>query len=127
MLTTIAADEQPAAWRQRRLVFSSQRLEAVVAEFNRLDVDPIYIEDPLLRSLRIGGVFSAGDPGSLLAFLEGLDGVTVRTAEDGTHIVALRLRISWVLGVLLNLLDVSTRKTRARGVASGRQRGGSDT
>ncbi len=88
MLTTIAADEQPAAWRQRRLVFSSQRLEAVVADFNRFNVDPIYIEDPLLRSLRIGGVFDAGDPGSLLAFLEGLDGVTVRTAEDGTHIVS---------------------------------------
>jgi transmembrane sensor len=87
-LTTIAPDEKPAAWRQRRLVFSSERLEDVAAEFNRFNVDAIHIEDPHLRDLRIGGVFDAGDPGSLLAFLEGLDGVVVRTGGDGIHIVS---------------------------------------
>jgi len=87
-ITTIDPDDEPAAWRQRRLVFSSERLEDVAADFNRFNVDAIQIEDPLLRDLRIGGVFDAGDPTSLLVFLEGLDGVSVRTAGDGTHIVS---------------------------------------
>lgn len=87
-LTTLAPDDQPAAWRQRRLVFSSARLEEVAAEFNRFNADPIRIEDPNLMNLRIGGVFDANDPGSLLAFLEDLDGVEVLTADDGTVIVS---------------------------------------
>jgi transmembrane sensor len=87
-ITTIDPDDEPAAWRQRRLVFSSERLEDVAAEFNRFNVDAIQIVGPHLRDLRIGGVFDANDPESLMVFLKGLDGVTVRTAGDGTLIVS---------------------------------------
>ena len=87
-LTTITPEDQPAAWRQRRRVFSSERLADVAAEFNRFNVDSIRIDDPQLRDLRIGGVFDANDPGSLVAFLENLEGVEVRTAANGTMIVS---------------------------------------
>ncbi len=87
-LATVADDEQPVAWRQRRLVFSSDRLEDVAREFNRFNADAIQVSDPGLRELRIGGVFEANDPDSLVAFLESLDGVAVRRAADGTVIVS---------------------------------------
>jgi transmembrane sensor len=87
-LSTIAPDDQPAAWRQRRLVFSSERLADVAAEFNRFNADAIRIDDPELRDLRIGGVFNANDPASLVTFLEGLEGVTVRALDNGTIIVS---------------------------------------
>jgi len=87
-LTTIEPEIEPAAWRQRRLVFSADRLENVAAEFNRFNADAILIDDPDLQDLRIGGVFDANDPGSLVAFLEDLEGVEVRITGDGTMIVS---------------------------------------
>jgi transmembrane sensor len=72
------------AWRRRRLIFDSDRLEAVVTEFNRFNTRAIYIEDQDLKDLRISGVFEANDPESLLDFLQFSKGATVDVRADGT-------------------------------------------
>lgn len=82
-LTTVETLEA-VSWRQRRLIFDSERLEEVAAEFNRFNAQAIVIEDPSLRELRISGVFEANDPESLLAFLEGSQGAVVEAGADGT-------------------------------------------
>ncbi len=82
-LTTVETFEA-VSWRQRRLIFDSERLEEVAAEFNRFNAQAIVIEDAGLRELRISGVFEANDPQSLLAFLEGSQGAVVEAGADGT-------------------------------------------
>lgn len=74
---------QVAPWRHRRLVFDSEPLAEVAAEFNRFNQPPLRIEGEALRDLRISGVFSANDPESLLAYLRTLDGIDVRIDADG--------------------------------------------
>lgn len=85
--STFLPDEEPAAWRERRLVFRGERLEDVVAEFNRFNALTISIDNPVLKDLRIGGVFDANDTDSLLAFLETLDGVDVHVDDDGSALL----------------------------------------
>jgi transmembrane sensor len=58
------------AWRERRLVFESRPLNAVVAEFNLYNPVPLTIRDPVLNEVRISGVFYANDPLSFALFLE---------------------------------------------------------
>ena len=71
------------AWVQRQLVFDTQPLSEVVAEFNRYNPHPLVIADPELAQKKISGVFAANDPDSLVAFLRRLPGVTVH--ESATH------------------------------------------
>lgn len=78
---------QVAPWRLRRLVFESERLVDVAAEFNRFNERPIHVEGEGLRELRITGVFDANDPNSLLTFLRSRDGVEVVMDADGSATV----------------------------------------
>jgi len=74
---------QVVAWRERRLVFSADRLASIADEFSRYSPRRIRLEDEIARNKRITGTFDADDPESLVLFLEKLDELTVvREGED---------------------------------------------
>lgn len=60
---------QVTAWRQRRLVFEWERLETIVAEFNRYNRLQLSVEDATARARRYTAVFDANEPQALLRFL----------------------------------------------------------
>jgi transmembrane sensor len=58
------------AWRERRLVFRSERLADIAAEFNRYNHRPrLRLEGPDVAERRYTGTFDADDPGSLALLL----------------------------------------------------------
>ena len=74
----VAVDlEQTLGWLQHKLVFEHRPLGEVAAEFNRYGSVPVEIEDEVLRTLPVSGMFDAGDTESFVAFLQRLPGVTV--------------------------------------------------
>lgn len=58
------------AWRERRLIFRSEPLASIAAEFNRYNDTQLLIEGPTTSARRVTGVFDADKPGALVAFLE---------------------------------------------------------
>jgi transmembrane sensor len=68
---------QAMAWLHRQIAFDRRPLGEVAEEFNRYNRIPITIDDPVLRVLRISGVFDAYDQDSFAAFLASLEGVRV--------------------------------------------------
>ena len=83
VLSSIRAFQNEHSWRQRRLIFDAERLEAVAAEFNRFNTNAMIIDDQSLKDLRISGVFEANDPESLLAFLQANEGAVLEVGADG--------------------------------------------
>jgi transmembrane sensor len=75
--------QQAAAWRERRLVFNSERLEDIAGEFGRYSPRRIVLADAVARDKRITGTFDADDPASLVLFLRKLDEFDVQTTADG--------------------------------------------
>lgn len=71
-----------AAWVQRRLIFEDSRLGDVLQEFNRHNKRQLVIDDDALNDLRISGVYSSTDPGSLLRFLSAQPGIRVIESSD---------------------------------------------
>jgi transmembrane sensor len=69
--------EQTLGWLQHKLVFQHRPLGEVAAEFNRYGGVPVEIEDEVLRTLPVSGMFDAGDTESFVEFLQRLPGVTV--------------------------------------------------
>ena len=59
------------AWRERRLIFRSEPLASIAAEFNRYNDTQLLIEGPTTTARLVTGVFDADNPGALVAFLEG--------------------------------------------------------
>lgn len=57
------------AWRQLRLVFKSERLDVIAAEFNRYNRTAIRVEGPA-AARRLTGTFNANEPEGFLRFLE---------------------------------------------------------
>ena len=76
--------EAVAGWTERRLVFRDARLADVVAEFNRYRVRPLIIDDSQLADLKVGGVFDASDPESLVSYLKSFETVDVDQPDDGS-------------------------------------------
>jgi transmembrane sensor len=74
--------EQVLAWAQRRLIFHEEPLSVVIEEFNRYHVHPLHIDDPSLAAMKISGAFDAGDPDSLVQYLQRYEQVEV-TAVSG--------------------------------------------
>jgi transmembrane sensor len=74
--------EIATAWTQRELVFESASLSEVAEEFNRYNRRQLVIEDPALYDFHITGIFSSGDPASLLRFLRERPGVRVIEAPS---------------------------------------------
>lgn len=65
----VAADIDVAvAWRQRRLVFRSQRLDEIAAQFNRYNQTVIRVEGTAAHK-RMSGTFNANQPEAFLGFL----------------------------------------------------------
>lgn len=70
------------AWTEGKLMFDSTPLREVVAEFNRIDVRRLVIEDDSLLTLHITGVFPAADPSQLVAFLRQRFGLSIRETRE---------------------------------------------
>lgn len=70
------------AWRERRLVFRSQRLEDIAREFGRYGSKRIRVEGELARDKRLTASFASDDPESLVLFLEKLGELTVQRNDD---------------------------------------------
>lgn len=83
-----AAGTSAPVWTQRRLVFDGERLDAVVAEFNRYTKQRLQLDGAELAGLRISGTFNADDPETLLAYLEQIQGV--RVERTGRQVVLQR-------------------------------------
>jgi transmembrane sensor len=58
------------AWLQRQVVFDHDSLGAAAAEFNRYTETRIRIEDEVVRSVEVSGIFSAYDSEAFIRFLE---------------------------------------------------------
>jgi transmembrane sensor len=59
-----------AAWTHRYISFDNRPLGEVIAQINSYTLIPIVIVDPLLRKLRVNGMFDVYDTESLLLFLK---------------------------------------------------------
>jgi transmembrane sensor len=78
------------AWTGRRVVFRGATLATVIDEFNRYQDRAVIIDDSGLATLVISGVFDPGNPESLLAYLQLVEGVRVSHAADGTVLLVRR-------------------------------------
>jgi transmembrane sensor len=79
--TAIADVTAATAWTQRRLIFESTPLSAVVEEFNRYNTRRLVIAAPRLSSFHVSGVFSSTDPTLLVQFLRMQAEITVRESD----------------------------------------------
>jgi transmembrane sensor len=70
------------AWTEGKLMFESTPLREVVAEFNRIDMRRLVIEDDSLLALHVTGVFPTADPSQLVAFLRHRFGLTVKETDN---------------------------------------------
>ncbi len=82
--------ERVAMWTQRRLVFRSESLADVVAEFNRYHTRPIVIEDPALAAVRISGTFDSSDPRSLVEYLQQFERARAEESADAIRLRAIQ-------------------------------------
>jgi transmembrane sensor len=67
---SVAELDRLIAWRERRLIFRNEPLNAIVAEFNRYNESQLTIEGTTTGTRLVTGVFDADSPGALVAFLE---------------------------------------------------------
>jgi transmembrane sensor len=74
------------AWTEGQLVFDLTPLRDVVAEFNRVGLRRLVLEDSTLLDLHISGTFPAHDPSSLIAFLRARFGVTIEETNEQVRI-----------------------------------------
>ncbi len=78
------------SWQIRKLMFTTERLDTIAAEFNRYNKVQIEVADATVAAIRFSGVFSADDPHSLLAFLE-MDG-NLRIDRSKESVIALHAK-----------------------------------
>lgn len=76
--------ERATSWTRGRMVFDSDTLNTVVAEFNRYYGERLVIADPALGNRRITGVFRIDAPESFVALLSNLADISVERRGDGT-------------------------------------------
>lgn len=79
--------ERRLAWTSGRLDFRGESLAEAVQEFNRYNRRKIYIRNPDLAQLRVGGSFTATDPQSFASALG--SAFHIRVAEEGENILLL--------------------------------------
>jgi transmembrane sensor len=77
------------AWRQRRLVFRSERLDDIAAEFNRYNRLAIKVENETLAAQRASGTFNANEPQAFLQFLQQHLAVEIEHTENSIIVRAL--------------------------------------
>jgi transmembrane sensor len=81
--------DRALSWREGFLEFQETPLPQVVAELNRYRAQKIELDDPRIRSIKIGGRFRCADTDAFLTLLE--QGFPVVASRDGDH-VTLRQR-----------------------------------
>jgi transmembrane sensor len=74
------------AWTEGQLVFDSTSLKEVAAEFNRVGLRRLVLEDSSILNLHMSGSFPAHDPSSLIAFLRARLGVTVEETKQEVRV-----------------------------------------
>lgn len=74
--------ERRLSWRKGQLVFAGEHLEEVVKEVSRYTQLVIELDDPKLKSLRIGGQFQVGETDALFDVLESGFGLKVTRLSD---------------------------------------------
>jgi transmembrane sensor len=79
--------ERATDWTRRRMVFDSDTLETVVAEFNRYNRKELVIADANLKMRLISGVFNIDDPEAFLTLLKNLDEIHVEESADGSRVI----------------------------------------
>ena len=84
--TRIENLEPVTAWTNRRLVFSETPLVEIVAEFNRYNRRRLILDDAVVATLEVSGVFGTHDPESLVLFLERVPDIEVQRSADGSEI-----------------------------------------
>jgi transmembrane sensor len=77
--------EERLSWRDGIVVFRETLLSDAVAEFNRYNTRQIFIEDPTLGSMRIGGHFRARNAEGFVRLLA--DAFPIRVEENESRIV----------------------------------------
>jgi transmembrane sensor len=77
--------EERLSWRQGVVVFRETLLSDAVAEFNRYNARQIYIEDPALGAMRIGGHFRTHNAEGFVRLLA--DAIPIRVEDNESRIV----------------------------------------
>ena len=72
-----------AGWQNEEMVFAGETLETAVAEYNRYLPRKIYIADPSIAGLHLGGRFTTRDPQAFLAAVHQGFGVKVNDPGSG--------------------------------------------
>jgi transmembrane sensor len=74
------------AWMERRLIFDGARLSDVIQEFNRDHRRQLIVEGSQLSDFRVSGVYSSGDPSSLIRFLRDQPGLKITEGDNEIRI-----------------------------------------
>jgi transmembrane sensor len=74
--------EQLLSWRTGYLLFRDTALADAVADFNRYSARKIFIEDPAIAGIRIGGHFRSGDADAFLWLLQSGFPINVEQRSD---------------------------------------------
>jgi transmembrane sensor len=74
--------EQLLSWRSGHIVFRDTTLADAVADFNRYSARKIFIEDPAIAGIRIGGNFRSGDTDAFLWLLQSGFPINVEQRSD---------------------------------------------
>jgi transmembrane sensor len=77
--------EEGLSWRQGIVVFRETLLSDAVAEFNRYNTRQIYIDDPVLGSVRIGGHFRTHNAEGFVRLLA--DAFPIRVEDSESRII----------------------------------------
>ncbi len=72
-----------AGWQSEEMVFAGETLETAVSEYNRYLTRKIYIADPAIAGLRLGGRFTTRDPQAFLTAVHQGFGVKVNDPGSG--------------------------------------------
>ena len=70
------------SWKEGKLVFAGESLEEVIQEITRHTEVKIELDDPKLKSIRIGGQFQVGETDSLFYVLESGFGISVNRINE---------------------------------------------
>lgn len=82
--------EQITSWTTGKLTFLDSRLDAAIEEMNRYTLTPIRLADPSLASLRVNGVFRAGQPAEFARAIAQIHRIDVAHDKDGALLIVAR-------------------------------------
>ena len=77
--------QEQLTWRTGVLTFRDTPLVEAVAELNRYNQRKIFIEDPSIAAIEVGGVFRSTDLDPFIRLIEG--GLALRVEREGDHII----------------------------------------